>query len=115
MTIIKGPVASGKSTLLLGLLGELGATKGRIELPSGSMAFVSQDAWILNATVKDNILFGEAFEEGKYNAILEACALKKDVDKLLPDGDMTWCGDRGVTLSGGQRQRISLARAAYSS
>ncbi|XP_078472942.1 ATP-binding cassette sub-family C member 5-like [Lampetra planeri] len=80
---------------------------------SGTLAYVAQQAWILNTTVRDNILFGKAYNEERYNMVLEACCLRIDL-AMLPYGDMTEIGERGANLSGGQRQRISLARALYS-
>ena len=78
----------------------------------GSVAYVSQQAWIQNATVKDNILFGKTFDLQLYNQVIEACALKADLD-ILPGGDQTEIGEKGINLSGGQKQRVSLARAVY--
>jgi ABC-type multidrug transport system fused ATPase/permease subunit len=72
-----------------------------------------QVAWILNATVRENILLGRPFEETHYRRCIDACCLSADL-ALMDDGDMTMIGERGVTLSGGQKQRVSLARAAYS-
>ena len=90
---------------------------------NGSLALVSQQvtissttvppqAWIFNATLRENILMGSPMEEAWYNQVIEACALNSDL-KLLSNGDLTVIGERGVTLSGGQRQRVNLARALY--
>ncbi|KAG7468310.1 hypothetical protein MATL_G00141590 [Megalops atlanticus] len=79
----------------------------------GSFAYVSQQAWIFHGTVRDNILMGEMFDQNRYDRVLQACSLKPDL-KILPYGDMTEIGERGLNLSGGQKQRISLARAVYS-
>ena len=76
------------------------------------IAYVTQQAWIINATVRDNIVFGQPFDEAWYNQVLEACALKTDL-QILDGGDMTEIGERGVNLSGGQKQRVSVARAVY--
>ncbi|MEQ2169338.1 hypothetical protein GOODEAATRI_024182, partial [Goodea atripinnis] len=79
----------------------------------GSLAFVPQQAWIQNATLRDNILFGSPYEDKRFQDIIEACALGPDL-KLLSAGDLTEIGEKGINLSGGQKQRVSLARAAYS-
>lgn len=79
---------------------------------NGTIAYVSQQAWIQNATLKDNILFGKPYNKKTYDRVVEACALKPDFD-MLPAGDMTEIGEKGINLSGGQKQRVSLARAAY--
>ncbi|KAM4045947.1 ATP-binding cassette sub-family C member 5-like isoform 2-T2 [Anomaloglossus baeobatrachus] len=81
---------------------------------SDSVAYAAQQAWIFNASLKENVLFGEEYDEQKYKSTLEACCLFPDIH-CLPDGDLTEIGERGVNLSGGQKQRISLARALYSS
>uniref|UniRef100_A0A669B606 Si:ch211-221f10.2 n=1 Tax=Oreochromis niloticus TaxID=8128 RepID=A0A669B606_ORENI len=104
---ICGGVGSGKSSLLSALLGQMTLLEGKVAV-SGGFAYVSQQAWILNDSLKENILFGN-----KYNAVLEACCLLPDIAEL-PYGDMTEIGERGANLSGGQRQRVSLARALYS-
>lgn len=78
-----------------------------------TIAYVPQRPWLLNANVRDNILFGEPFRPKHYDRVLKACALKPDIE-LMPDGDMTEIGERGIKLSGGQRQRIVIARALYS-
>ena len=73
---------------------------------------MAQQAWIQNTTLKDNILFGKEFDLQLYNRVIEACALKADLD-ILPAGDQTEIGEKGINLSGGQKQRVSLARAVY--
>lgn len=78
-----------------------------------TIAYVPQHPWLLNATVRDNILFGEPFRPKRFDRILKVCALKPDIE-LMPDGDMSEIGERGIKLSGGQRQRIVMARAFYS-
>lgn len=78
-----------------------------------TIAYVPQRPWLLNANVRENILFGEPFRPKRYNRVLRACALKPDIE-LMPDGDMSEIGERGIKLSGGQRQRIAIARALYS-
>ncbi|KAM6223921.1 ATP-binding cassette sub-family C member 5-like [Rhynchocyon petersi] len=80
---------------------------------NGTFAYVAQQAWILNATLRDNILFGKEYDEERYNTVLNNCCLRPDL-AILPNSDLTEIGERGANLSGGQRQRISLARALYS-
>ncbi|KAM8848529.1 ATP-binding cassette sub-family C member 5 isoform 1-T1 [Synchiropus picturatus] len=109
---ICGGVGSGKSSLLSALLGQMTLLEGNIAV-SGGFALVSQQAWILNDSLKENILFGNEYDRDKYEAVLEACCLLPDLAEL-PYGDMTEIGERGANLSGGQRQRVSLARALYS-
>uniref|UniRef100_A0A7N8YLG0 ATP-binding cassette, sub-family C (CFTR/MRP), member 3 n=1 Tax=Mastacembelus armatus TaxID=205130 RepID=A0A7N8YLG0_9TELE len=107
---VVGHVGCGKSSLISALLGEMEKVEGDI---SGSVAYVPQQAWIQNATLRDNILFENPYNEQKYHSVLEACALTFDLE-VLPGGDMTEIGEKGINLSGGQRQRVSLARALYS-
>ncbi|XP_041653356.1 multidrug resistance-associated protein 5 [Cheilinus undulatus] len=109
---ICGGVGSGKSSLLSALLGQMTLLEGNVAA-SGGFAYVSQQAWILNHSLKENILFGNEYDQNKYNTVLEACCLLPDLAEL-PYGDMTEIGERGANLSGGQRQRVSLARALYS-
>lgn len=109
---ICGGVGSGKSSLLTALLGQMTLLEGNVAA-TGGFAFVSQQAWILNHSLKENILFGNEYKPKKYNSVLEACCLLPDLAEL-PYGDMTEIGERGANLSGGQRQRVSLARALYS-
>lgn len=106
-----GSVGSGKSSLVSAFLGEMEKTSGRVNT-YGSIAYVAQQAWIQNATLKDNILFGKPFDKRNYERIIEACALKPDFE-MLPAGDQTEIGEKGINLSGGQKQRVSLARAVY--
>uniref|UniRef100_A0A3B3ZRN1 Uncharacterized protein n=1 Tax=Periophthalmus magnuspinnatus TaxID=409849 RepID=A0A3B3ZRN1_9GOBI len=109
---VVGHVGCGKSSLISALLGEMEKLEGEVSV-RGSVAYVPQQAWIQNATLRDNILFGRPFQEPKYRCVLEACALTPDLE-VLPGGDMTEIGEKGINLSGGQRQRVSLARALYS-
>ncbi|KAF1784013.1 P-loop containing nucleoside triphosphate hydrolase [Phytophthora cactorum] len=109
---VQGPVGCGKSSLCSALLGEMEKRKGTVFV-GGSVAYCSQQPWIQNMTVKDNILFGHPFERTKYEKVLDACALTRDLHSL-PAGDHTEIGERGVNLSGGQQARIALARACYS-
>ena len=108
---ICGHVGSGKSSLLLAALGQLKITKGHI-LREGTCAYVSQQAWIVNGTFKENILFGEEFDAKRYYHTITICNLKEDLN-MLPGGDDTEIGERGINLSGGQKQRVALARAYY--
>ncbi|XP_076154345.1 ATP-binding cassette sub-family C member 3 isoform X1 [Alosa pseudoharengus] len=109
---VVGHVGCGKSSLVSALLGEMEKLEGQITV-KGSVAYVPQQAWIQNATLRDNILFGRPYVEQKYRCVLEACALVTDLE-VLPGGDQTEIGEKGINLSGGQRQRVSLARALYS-
>ena len=111
LVLVLGPVGSGKSSLLCGLLGEAEKTKGRLAL-GGRIGYVPQSAFIINATLRQNVLFGQPYDAVRYRQCLTACALDSDV-ALLPNGDMTEIGERGINISGGQKQRISIARAAY--
>ncbi|KAI9501300.1 P-loop containing nucleoside triphosphate hydrolase protein [Coemansia spiralis] len=140
LSIVAGPTGCGKSSLLSALIGEMTLTHGHVLLPTvdASMiaasnskyrdvielsneglaicdiAYVAQKAWLRNATIRENILFGEPYDKDRYEEVLHACALKPDL-RILKAGDMTEIGERGVTLSGGQQQRVALARAVYSS
>ena len=108
---IVGRVADGKSSLLAALLGEMNRSKGVVSI-RGSIAYFGQNPWILSATVKDNIVFGQPFDLNFYDKVLDACALRPDL-VVFPQGDMTEVGERGVLLSGGQKARIALARTCY--
>ncbi|KAK7522124.1 P-loop containing nucleoside triphosphate hydrolase protein [Phyllosticta citriasiana] len=106
-----GTVGSGKSSLLGALAGDMRRTSGEVILGAGR-AFCPQYAWIQNATVKDNIIFGKPMRQDWYDAVVDACALRADFD-MLPNGDLTEIGERGITVSGGQKQRLNIARAIY--
>ncbi|KAI8612768.1 P-loop containing nucleoside triphosphate hydrolase protein [Chytriomyces sp. MP71] len=108
---VVGQTGEGKSSLVSMLLGELFLESGSVKV-CGKIAYVSQQAWILSGTIRDNILFGSAYNDEHYNSVLSQCALLRDLE-IWPDGDMTEIGERGITCSGGQKQRISLARAVY--
>ncbi|PVH35030.1 hypothetical protein PAHAL_7G089400 [Panicum hallii] len=108
---ICGEVGSGKSALLAAVLGEVLKTEGMIQV-CGKIAYVSQYAWIQTGTVRDNILFVSPMDKHRYQETLSRCCLVKNLE-MLPFGDHTQIGERGVTLSGGQKQRIQLARALY--
>uniref|UniRef100_A0A3B5QTI6 Canalicular multispecific organic anion transporter 2 n=1 Tax=Xiphophorus maculatus TaxID=8083 RepID=A0A3B5QTI6_XIPMA len=112
LVAVVGHVGCGKSSLISALLGDMEKVEGEVCV-RGSVAYVPQQAWIQNATLRDNILFGKSFNESKYRRVLDACALTPDLE-VLPGGDMTEIGEKGINLSGGQRQRVSLARALYS-
>ncbi|XP_066894233.1 ATP-binding cassette sub-family C member 8 isoform X3 [Kogia breviceps] len=138
LTMIVGQVGCGKSSLLLATLGEMQKVSGAVfwnsslpdsetgEDPSperetatdsdirkrGPVAYASQKPWLLNATVEENITFESPFNKQRYKMVIEACSLQPDID-ILPHGDQTQIGERGINLSGGQRQRISVARALY--
>ncbi|XP_004300848.1 PREDICTED: ABC transporter C family member 10-like isoform X1 [Fragaria vesca subsp. vesca] len=108
---ICGEVGSGKSTLLAAILGEVPRINGVVQV-YGTIAYVSQSAWIQTGTIQDNILFGSPMDHVRYREILQQCSLIKDLE-ILPFCDLTQIGERGVNLSGGQKQRIQLARALY--
>ncbi|XP_065177497.1 multidrug resistance-associated protein 1-like [Sycon ciliatum] len=109
---VVGSVGAGKSSLLSALLGDMDKLDGTVTV-KGRVAFVPQQAWIQNATVRDNILFGRMYNQAVYQKVINACALGPDLE-MLPGGDMTEIGEKGINLSGGQKQRVSLARAVYS-
>ncbi|KAK1760405.1 ATP-dependent bile acid permease [Echria macrotheca] len=129
LNVITGPTGSGKTSMLMALLGEMTIMKGRVFLPGGrsredvrpdpetglaeTCAYVAQQAWLVNASIKENILFSAPFDEQRYKDVIVACALEHDLE-ILDNGDETLVGEKGITLSGGQKQRISLARAVYS-
>uniref|UniRef100_A0A671RWW0 Multidrug resistance-associated protein 4 n=1 Tax=Sinocyclocheilus anshuiensis TaxID=1608454 RepID=A0A671RWW0_9TELE len=113
-----GPVGAGKVShikLILSfhfsILGELPAEKGVVKV-KGELTYASQQPWVFPGTIRSNILFGKELQPQRYESVLRACALKRDME-LLPDGDLTVIGDRGATLSGGQKARVNLARAVY--
>ncbi|KAF9108264.1 hypothetical protein BGX29_001994 [Mortierella sp. GBA35] len=111
LAAVVGRVGQGKSSLLNAIIGDMYKHQGSVRV-YGRIAYVPQQAWILNATVRDNILFGNTFDQAQYDIVLMACGLLPDI-AMLPAGDMTEIGERGINLSGGQKQRVSLARAAY--
>ncbi|XP_006177042.1 canalicular multispecific organic anion transporter 2 [Camelus ferus] len=112
LVAVVGPVGCGKSSLVSALLGEMEKLEGKVYM-KGSVAYVPQQAWIQNCTLQENVLFGQALDPKRYHRALEACALLADLE-VLPGGDQTEIGEKGINLSGGQRQRVSLARAVYS-
>lgn len=129
LNIISGPTGSGKTSVLMALLGEMSLFHGCVYLPGGrcyedlkpnpetclteSVAYCAQQAWLANATIKENILFASPFDAKRYKDVIVACSLQRDIE-ILDNGDQTLVGEKGVTLSGGQKQRVSLARALYS-
>lgn len=111
LVAVVGPVGCGKSSMISALLGEMEKKSGVVNT-DGSIAYVAQQAWIQNATLQDNILFGKPMNKTLYDEVVGACALKPDFE-MLPGGDQTEIGEKGINLSGGQKQRIALARAVY--
>ncbi|ORY80748.1 P-loop containing nucleoside triphosphate hydrolase protein, partial [Leucosporidium creatinivorum] len=108
---VVGRVGAGKSSLLSAVLGEMTKTEGRVTV-RGTVAYCSQQPWIMGGTVRTNITFGHVFDEEFYNIVIEACALREDL-AILPNGDATEVGEKGISLSGGQKARVALARAVY--
>ncbi|XP_051242789.1 multidrug resistance-associated protein 1 isoform X4 [Dicentrarchus labrax] len=115
LVAVVGHVGSGKSSLLSALLGEMDKLEGTVTVKvadTGWVAYVPQQAWIQNSTLKENIMFGQERRDSWYQCVVDACALRPDLE-ILPAGDETEIGEKGVNLSGGQKQRVSLARAVY--
>ncbi|RMD43860.1 hypothetical protein DV735_g1180, partial [Chaetothyriales sp. CBS 134920] len=111
LVAVIGSVGSGKTSLLAALAGDMRKTSGKIHM-SSSRAYCPQYAWIQNASLKDNVIFGKPYRSQWYNQVIDACALRPDLE-ILPSGDQTEIGERGITLSGGQKQRLNIARAIY--
>ncbi|KAK9797814.1 hypothetical protein WJX73_000524 [Symbiochloris irregularis] len=111
LVMVVGEVGSGKSSLLAALLHELRPRGGDVSL-AGSVGYTAQDPWICNATLRDNILMGHDYDESRYQQVIQACALGPDL-AMLPAGDASEIGEKGINLSGGQRHRVALARACY--
>ncbi|XP_071484824.1 ATP-binding cassette sub-family C member 9-like [Diadema antillarum] len=114
LTIVVGQVGSGKSSLLSAMLNEMTTLSGSVTTSSDakSTAYAPQKAWLVNATLKENIIFGEEVNLSMYRKVIDACALQPDID-MLPGKDMTEIGEKGINLSGGQKQRVSVARSLY--
>ncbi|KAF2719869.1 bile acid-transporting ATPase [Polychaeton citri CBS 116435] len=128
LNVVVGPTGSGKTSLLMALLGEMSLLDGNVYLPGGrsredvmadletglteSVAYCAQQAWLVNGTIKENIVFASKWDARRYKNVIVACSLQRDLE-ILDAGDQTLVGEKGVTLSGGQKQRISLARALY--
>lgn len=111
LACIVGRVGAGKSSLLQSVLGDLWKTRGEVVV-RGKTAYVPQQAWVMNASVRENIVFGHRWDAQFYEQTVKACALRDDFT-TLPDGDQTEVGERGISLSGGQKARLTLARAVY--
>ncbi|KAF5303202.1 hypothetical protein FQA39_LY10115 [Lamprigera yunnana] len=111
LTLVMGPTGAGKSILLKLLLGDTLNTTGDVNV-CGKVSYASQEPWLFPATIKQNIIFGEQFEEDRYNKVINVCALEKDLSSF-PNGDKTVVIDKGLNLSKGQQARINLARAVY--
>ncbi|KAF3782029.1 ABC transporter C family member 12, partial [Nymphaea thermarum] len=113
LVAVVGSTGQGKTSLVSAMLGEIPSLSTTNVVIRGTVAFVPQVSWIFNATVRDNILFGSTFQAERYQKAIEVTALEHDL-QLLPGGDLTEIGERGVNISGGQKQRVSMARAVYS-
>ncbi|KAL3759959.1 hypothetical protein ACHAWU_000582 [Discostella pseudostelligera] len=122
LVAVVGPVGCGKSSFLSAILGEMEAIGGsKVYMPPRSgeaaqdnvISYCSQSPWVINDTLRGNILFGRLYDEARYELVVQACALLDDI-AVLPAGDMTEIGERGINLSGGQKARVALARAMYS-
>ncbi|CAH9078741.1 unnamed protein product [Cuscuta epithymum] len=113
LVAVVGGTGEGKTSLISAMLGEVPAVSDASVLIRGTVAYVPQVSWIFNATVRENIIFGSRFEPSRYEKAIDVTALQHDL-QLLPGGDLTEIGERGVNISGGQKQRVSMARAVYS-
>ncbi|KAJ3027782.1 UNVERIFIED_CONTAM: hypothetical protein HDU68_003121, partial [Siphonaria sp. JEL0065] len=111
LVAVVGKVGAGKSSLLNALVGEMPRTTGAVTF-RGSVGYCQQQAWIQNSSVRENIVFGVDFDKKRYREVIKVCSLVRDF-AILPAGDETEIGERGINLSGGQKQRVSIARAVY--
>ncbi|EMD36164.1 hypothetical protein CERSUDRAFT_84254 [Gelatoporia subvermispora B] len=119
VNLVIGPTGSGKTSLLMALLGEMhyipSGPDSYVSLPrDGGVAYAAQESWVQNETIRDNIVFGSTYDEERYKKVIMQCALERDL-ALFDAGDLTEVGEKGLTLSGGQKARVTLARAIYSS
>ncbi|THC99810.1 hypothetical protein EYZ11_000740 [Aspergillus tanneri] len=112
LNVVIGPVGCGKTTLLNALLGEITISSGKVMVNDSPIAYCQQTPWLINASVKENILNQSPYDKTWYKRVIWCCALTEDIEQL-PDGDDTTVGSRGTSLSGGQKQRLALARAVY--
>ncbi|XP_078621240.1 ATP-binding cassette sub-family C member 9-like [Branchiostoma floridae x Branchiostoma japonicum] len=114
LTIVVGQVGSGKSSLMSAMLGEMRTLEGQVlwNKEHNTVSYATQRAWLLNASLRDNVTFGLPFDYIRYQQVISACCLQPDID-ILPAGDLTEIGEKGINLSGGQKQRVSVARAMY--
>lgn len=112
LTVIYGPVGSGKTTFIRALFGDARLCEGSVQCHSGAVSYCAQEPWLPNVRIRDAIVMKKTYSEEWYNTVLRACCLLPDLDSL-PQGDQTKIGTKGVSLSGGQRQRLALARALY--
>ncbi|XP_022081039.1 ATP-binding cassette sub-family C member 8-like isoform X2 [Acanthaster planci] len=115
LTVIIGPLGGGKSSLGQAILGEMRTLSGSVKFRKrrNTIAFAAQRPWLINGSLRDNILFGQPYHAKRYQKVIKACALQADIE-ILPAGDLTEIGEKGLNLSGGQKQRVSIARAIYS-
>ncbi|XP_033647176.1 ATP-binding cassette sub-family C member 8-like [Asterias rubens] len=115
LTMVIGQVGSGKSSLLAAILGEMTTVSGGVQWNEkcSTIAYGAQKAWLLNTSLKENILFGTECQDSRYKKVIAACSLQPDID-ILPGGDQTEIGEKGINMSGGQKQRVSVGRALYS-
>jgi ABC-type multidrug transport system ATPase subunit len=111
-TVIIGKVGSGKSSLLSACINEMVCNSGTVRV-RGKIAYIPQEAFLLNASIRENILFGNPFDKQKYEEVITICQMEQDL-RALPAGEHTEIGEKGINLSGGQKQRVSIARAVYS-